>query len=110
MAAELARGKPLQIISIGDPDNPSSSEQKCFLIQKNLDEIFSKIPRNTEVSILSVVGKFRSGKSFILNLFLRYLRSKNIATDESQSEAWMSEDGETLSEGNCNQIKTAVQR
>jgi atlastin len=69
------------------------------LNQENLDEIFSKIPRGAEVSILSVVGGFRSGKSFILNLILRYLRSKRV---DELGEEWMTEEGDKISEGNCN--------
>lgn len=34
----------------------------------------SKIPPNTPVSILSVVGAFRTGKSFLLDFFLEYLK------------------------------------
>ena len=36
--------------------------------------ITPKIPDHIPVSILSVVGAFRSGKSFILDFFLRFLR------------------------------------
>lgn len=33
-----------------------------------------QIPSNMKVSIISVVGAFRTGKSFLLTFLLRYLR------------------------------------
>ncbi|KAJ1399458.1 hypothetical protein B484DRAFT_406314, partial [Ochromonadaceae sp. CCMP2298] len=71
---------PTQIIVTGDSDTD------CFqLRQENLASIIDKIPADCKVSVVSVVGAFRTGKSFLLNFFLRYLRSKDV--DETSS--WM---------------------
>lgn len=43
-----------------------------------------------KVSVIAVVGAFRSGKSFLLNFFLRYLRSGQA---EDLSQAWMFHEG-----------------
>jgi hypothetical protein len=34
----------------------------------------AQVPADTKVAIVSVVGAFRTGKSFLLDLLLRYLR------------------------------------
>lgn len=77
----------LQIIATDDPGN----EGKFLLREENLKSIIDKIPPGMKVGVVSVVGAFRTGKSFLLNLFLRYLRS-NSADDLSQS--WMVAEGE----------------
>eukprot|EP00600_Ochromonadales_sp_CCMP1393_P009432 CAMPEP_0174971978 /NCGR_PEP_ID=MMETSP0004_2-20121128/10349_1 /TAXON_ID=420556 /ORGANISM="Ochromonas sp., Strain CCMP1393" /LENGTH=253 /DNA_ID=CAMNT_0016222101 /DNA_START=47 /DNA_END=806 /DNA_ORIENTATION=- len=85
--------QPLQIIVTGD------SETDYFrLREENLASIVGKIPDGCKVSIVSVVGAFRTGKSFLLNFFLRYLRCKTV--DETSS--WMVAEGDELSEGNHN--------
>lgn len=75
---------PSQIIVTGD------SETDYFVLrEENLASIIAKIPSDAKVSIVSVVGAFRTGKSFLLNFFLRYLRSQE--TDSSSS--WMVNEG-----------------
>eukprot|EP00559_Dactyliosolen_fragilissimus_P009026 CAMPEP_0184865574 /NCGR_PEP_ID=MMETSP0580-20130426/18523_1 /TAXON_ID=1118495 /ORGANISM="Dactyliosolen fragilissimus" /LENGTH=660 /DNA_ID=CAMNT_0027364843 /DNA_START=41 /DNA_END=2023 /DNA_ORIENTATION=+ len=61
--------RPLQIVSIGTEDNEYAFtfHEECF------KSILQKTPRGIKVSIVSVVGAFRTGKSFLLTWFLRYL-------------------------------------
>eukprot|EP01041_Mallomonas_annulata_P010603 gene10603-22138_t len=93
----MTMGSPLQIISIETGDE--SGTNGFILNEKNLDIIIGKIPPNTKVALLSMVGAFRTGKSFMLNLFLRYLRH---GSSSDLSESWLRADGESISEGNSN--------
>lgn len=64
---------------------------------------FQQIPEDSKVAIISIAGKFRTGKSFLLDLFLRYLRyysdHPEVAWEESDHPAWLPVGGEEL-EGN----------
>ena len=84
----------LQIVSIGDGN-------ALDLNNDNLASILVKIPDTHKVSVVSVVGAFRTGKSFLLNFFLRYLRSTK-DDDNEDSETWMTSEGSKLTEGNLN--------
>lgn len=75
-----------QIVTTGDSDKDNFS-----LENDNLALILGKIPQGTKVAVVSVVGAFRTGKSFLLNFFLRYLRCA-LDTDDL-SEDWMTMDG-----------------
>ena len=92
----------LQIVSIGE----AGANGDLHLNNENLNNILTKIPDSHKVSVISVVGAFRTGKSFLLNFFLRYLRSSNnnssINDDTEDSESWMTNEGNSLTEGNLN--------
>jgi len=60
---------PLQIVSVGNESN-----QYAFTFnEKHLNSVLSKVPPKMKVCVVSVVGAFRTGKSFLLSWFLRYL-------------------------------------
>ena len=85
----------LQIVETGvDTDH-------FILNDANLASILGKVPEGTKVAVVSVVGAFRTGKSFLLNFFLRYLRCSE---DGDLSEDWMTIEGERLTEGNVNDV------
>lgn len=65
--AKVDRARPIEIVTTND-DNMLSLRKnnlKKILMQ---DEI-----KDRSVVVVSVAGAFRSGKSFLLNIFLRYL-------------------------------------
>ena len=85
------RGRPLTLIRCGD-----ATDDYAFVLDENcLDEVLKKVPSGRKVAVVSVVGAFRTGKSFLLTLVLRYLR-------EQGGQDWL-ERGGSLSEGNANE-------
>lgn len=78
-----------------------------------------QVPEDMKVAIVSVVGAFRTGKSFVLDLFLRYLRHANNGrvlkegADAAEGTAWkdwvragVEGSGEGKLEGNSNMEQT----
>lgn len=62
--------EPLQIVSIGTED-----DKFAFTFhEEKLNEVMRKIPPGWKVAVISVVGAFRTGKSFLLSWFLTYLQ------------------------------------
>lgn len=86
--------RPLQLVKCGD----ASTNFAFTLMEENLEELVSKVPKTMKVAVVSVVGAFRTGKSFLLTLMLRYLRHKT-TFDEGD---WVLAEGDTISEGNRN--------
>ena len=89
-------------LQTGDPGSDDANEFK--LNEAHIDSILGKIPHGTKVAVLSIVGAFRTGKSFLLNLILRFLRHAKYG---DLSEDWLQADGASLSEGCGNSLKGA---
>ncbi|RLN66797.1 hypothetical protein BBJ29_000039 [Phytophthora kernoviae] len=106
--------KARQIVSINEEGTNFTLDEAA------LRTIFHKVPEDMKVAIFSVVGAFRTGKSFVLDLFLRYLRHASHgrmlkpdgANDETAEvwKAWVMEGvtgaGEGKLEGNSNVEQT----
>ena len=86
-------GKPVKIIDIDE-------NGEAFVLKEDvLRSIMSRVPADMPVSIVGVVGAFRTGKSFLLDFFLRYLKNTDpnvLDTDferEDKRLVWMKEGG-----------------
>jgi atlastin len=87
------RGSPVKILSI------SQQEEKLEIHEGALVGVLDKIEKEApgvDIAVLSVVGAFRMGKSFLLDLFLRYLRCPE---EERSSRDWVHR--ERPLEGHC---------
>ena len=63
----------VQIVSIGDESN----NFEFTFHEEKFSKILSQVPQQYKISVLSVVGAFRTGKSFLLSWILRYLKHQN---------------------------------
>ena len=71
----------VQIVSIG-----SESDAYAFTFHEDsLNHVLNKIEPSMKVCIISVVGAFRTGKSFLLSWFLRYLHYHSQVLGSSDS-------------------------
>jgi len=77
----------LQIVSIG-----TEEDAYAFTFEEeNLNTVLSKVPSGWKVAVISVVGAFRTGKSFLLSWFLRYLHHVGEKKVESPTKKWYEE-------------------
>ncbi|XP_069964131.1 atlastin isoform X2 [Bactrocera oleae] len=87
------QGKPMQVISISR-ENDSSS-----ILQLNEDELNEMLMdekiKDRVVSVISVAGAFRKGKSFLLDFFLRYMYAKYVYNNLDDND-WLGDDNEPL--------------
>ena len=95
--------KPICIFSINDEGTEFTFHEEKF---NNIIKDAEKINAN-KLSIISVVGDFRTGKSFLLDLMLRYLRWSNDKKDKelkpvvlNNISEWLSYGGQYINEGN----------
>lgn len=90
--AAAAGGHPVQIVSISGP--PS---YKFSLDEEAVRSILGQCDPSRKVSVVSVVGAFRTGKSFLLSWFTRYLERTG-GSPEQDSNASSDEDAPVLVE------------
>eukprot|EP00924_Labyrinthula_sp_SR-Ha-C_P016700 maker-scaffold_6-snap-gene-12.4-mRNA-1 protein AED:0.00 eAED:0.00 QI:241/1/1/1/1/1/2/135/525 len=75
-----------QAVRIIDIDSTGNSFD---LDERALGKIFSSVPEDMPISIVSVVGGFRTGKSFLLDFFLHYLTKAEDNYDSSSLKSWL---------------------
>lgn len=86
LVSETKRHNALQIISVG-----SDTDHYAFTFhEEKLNEILSKVPTDCKVAVVSVVGAFRTGKSFLLSCFLQYLENLSVTyeTNVTDRSSW----------------------
>ncbi|XP_050317928.1 atlastin-like isoform X2 [Bactrocera neohumeralis] len=90
------QGKPMQIISICSENGSASSRCILQLNEDELNEMFmdEKI-KDRVVSVISVAGAFRKGKSFLLDFFLRYMYAKYVHNNLSEKD-WLGDENAPL--------------
>ena len=76
-----SKPEPVQIISINDDG------ERFRLHEDKLEQILGRVPDKMKVSVVSVVGAFRTGKSFLLDFFLRYLRATSDGVEDGSARA-----------------------
>lgn len=64
--------KPLQLVSISCNNEAEEGENFIFH-EESLQFVLSQVPLGCKISIVTVVGGFRTGKSFLINWFMQYL-------------------------------------
>ncbi|CAK0878220.1 unnamed protein product, partial [Prorocentrum cordatum] len=94
-AALPPAGEPLQVVQLGaSPEG----ETRVVLVDENLARIAKSLEAAgvQDVSIVAIMGKFRIGKSFLMNLVIRYLNWRAAGnTDQPPRWDW------TLGSGTC---------
>ena len=91
----MVRGKAIKIIDIDE------TGESFKLNERALARVFENVPQDMPVSLVSVVGAFRTGKSFLLDFFLKYLyasegKRPDMEFDEEPDLGWMTKGGELL--------------
>jgi len=77
---------PIQIVSIGTEDDAYAFQ----FHEDKLNHIIRKMPPGWKVAVVSVVGAFRTGKSFLLSWFLKYIHHLNTVKNgnDDSSTKW----------------------
>jgi len=107
-SSQRTRPRPLQIVKIDVETN------SVVIGEEELAEVQEALKRTgcTKVSVVGVMGAFRTGKSFLLDLMLRYLRCDGGKSDGGENECvfpewvlqrevpdWVVQCGDSISEG-----------
>eukprot|EP00397_Hematodinium_sp_SG-2012_P008849 GEMP01008918.1.p1 GENE.GEMP01008918.1~~GEMP01008918.1.p1 ORF type:complete len:618 (+),score=105.59 GEMP01008918.1:140-1993(+) len=95
---EVSNGEPLQVVTVDLKTN------EVTLVEESINKLQENLKRaNVEkISVVSVMGAYRTGKSFILDLFIRYLHASEHLSEDHQvarevgpckPPAWLAEHG-----------------
>ncbi len=91
--AEGVIGRPLQICEIDFEENAVKvCEDNLTQIQQNLTKLSEQLklsdPDELRVCVISVMGMYRTGKSFLLDLLMRYLKTQGNITKFDPRAQW----------------------
>ena len=80
--------KPVKIVSLSKV-NHKGNKHKLIFHKDIFDDAISKLDPNMEVSIITINGAYRSGKSFILNFIAQELYKNTSYDINQQTYKWM---------------------
>jgi atlastin len=82
--ADAARPHAVQIVAI----EGAEGSHRFHFRKDLLDSILGGIPSDYSVSVVSVVGAFRTGKSFLLSWFVRFLFGNKSGNNKTSETPW----------------------
>ena len=80
---------PVKIVSLTKVDHQVNNKHKLIFHKDIFDNVISKLDPNMEVSVITINGAYRSGKSFVLNFIAEELYKNTSYEINQQTYKWV---------------------